>query len=57
VLGPAPLFRRGGRHRAVVLVRSEHRPTALTAVRRAVESLSGERRHRGVALAVDVDPH
>jgi primosomal protein N' (replication factor Y) len=57
VLGPAPLFRRGGRHRAVVLVRSERRPSAIAAVRGAVEALSGDRRHPGVALAVDVDPH
>jgi primosomal protein N' (replication factor Y) len=57
VLGPAPLFRLKGRHRAVVLVRAEHRASAVHGVRTAVESVAAEGARAGVALAVDVDPH
>ena len=56
VLGPAPLFRRAGRERAQVLVKSRHREAAIDAVRAAVEGVAAERRHRAVTLAVDVDP-
>ena len=55
-LGPAPLFRRQGRHRAQVLVKSPIREPAVAAVRAAVEAVSGERAHRGASFAVDVDP-
>jgi primosomal protein N' (replication factor Y) (superfamily II helicase) len=56
VLGPAPLFRRQGRHRAQLVVRSREREPAIAAVRQAVESVAGGRGHTGVAFAVDVDP-
>ena len=55
-LGPAPLFRRQGRHRAQVLVRSRERTPAIDAVRQAVETVAAARDHGGVAFAVDVDP-
>jgi primosomal protein N' len=56
VLGPAPLFRRQGRHRAQLVVRSPEREPAIAAVREAVESVTGGRAHAGTAFAVDVDP-
>jgi primosomal protein N' (replication factor Y) len=56
VLGPAPLFRRRGRHRAQVVVRSRERTPAIDAVRAAVEAVAGRREHAGAAFAVDVDP-
>jgi primosomal protein N' (replication factor Y) len=56
VLGPAPLFRRQGRHRAQVVVKSREREAAIAAVREAVEAVAVERSSRGVAFAVDVDP-
>jgi primosomal protein N' (replication factor Y) len=54
VLGPAPLFRRQGRYRAQLVVRSGDREGAIEAVRRAVEVTVGET--SAVAYAVDVDP-
>jgi primosomal protein N' (replication factor Y) (superfamily II helicase) len=56
VLGPAPLFRRQGRHRAQLVVRSSEREPAIAAVRQAVESVAGDREHQTVSYAVDVDP-
>ena len=56
VLGPAPLFRRQGRHRAQLVVRSGEREPAIAAVRQAVESVAGAREHQAVSYAVDVDP-
>jgi primosomal protein N' (replication factor Y) (superfamily II helicase) len=56
VLGPAPLFRRQGRHRAQLVVRSVEREPAIAAVRQAVESVAAEREREAVAYAVDVDP-
>jgi primosomal protein N' (replication factor Y) len=60
VLGPAALFRLKGRDRAQVLVKAPADPAgraaAVRAVRRAVESLVGEKEHRGVGWSVDVDP-
>jgi primosomal protein N' (replication factor Y) (superfamily II helicase) len=55
-LGPAPLFRRLGRHRAQVVVKSTERERAIDAVREAVESVSADRTHREATFAVDVDP-
>jgi primosomal protein N' (replication factor Y) len=55
-LGPAPLFRRQGRHRAQLVVRSRDRDAAIVAVREAVEAVAADRAHAGVAFAVDVDP-
>jgi primosomal protein N' (replication factor Y) len=54
VLGPAPLFRRQGRYRAQLVVRSGDRESAIAAVRRAVEETAGAT--SAVAYAVDVDP-
>ncbi len=55
-LGPAPLFRRQGRHRAQLVVRSLERAPAITAVRDAVERVAAERAHAVASFAVDVDP-
>jgi hypothetical protein len=38
-------------------VRSRDREAAIAAVREAVEKVSADRAHAGVAFAVDVDPH
>ena len=57
VLGPAPLFRLKGRERSQVLVKATDGPAAASAVREAVEQVASERSSRGVAFAVDVDPH
>jgi primosomal protein N' (replication factor Y) len=56
VLGPAPLFRRQGRVRSQLVVRSRERQPAIAAVREAVESVAADRAHAAVAFAVDVDP-
>jgi primosomal protein N' (replication factor Y) len=60
LLGPAPLFRLKGRDRAQLLVKAPadgaERAAAVRAVRMAVEAVSADRRHRGVAFSVDVDP-
>jgi primosomal protein N' (replication factor Y) len=55
-LGPAPLFRRRGRCRAQLLVRSPERASAIEAVRAAVEEVAARRAHAAAAFAVDVDP-
>ena len=55
-LGPAPLFRRQGRHRAQLVVRSAERAPAIAAVREAVEAVAAERAHAAASFAVDVDP-
>jgi primosomal protein N' (replication factor Y) (superfamily II helicase) len=55
-LGPAPLFRRQGRHRAQLVVRSRDRRAAIAAVREAVESVAADRAHADATFAVDVDP-
>jgi primosomal protein N' (replication factor Y) len=55
-LGPAPLFRRRGRHRAQLVIRSPERLPAIDAVRAAVDEVAAARGHAGVAFAVDVDP-
>jgi primosomal protein N' len=56
VLGPAPLFRRQGRHRSQLVIKSPQRAPAIAAVRAAVQAVAGNRPHRGVSFAVDVDP-
>jgi primosomal protein N' (replication factor Y) len=56
VLGPAPLFRLQGRERSQIVVKAQDRSAAVSAVRAAVEQVAGERAHKGVAFAVDVDP-
>jgi primosomal protein N' (replication factor Y) len=58
VLGPAPLFRLKGRERAQLIVKAPlaERAAAVRAVRRAVETVSGDKAHRGATYSVDVDP-
>ena len=56
VLGPAPLFRRQGRHRAQLVVRAPEREPAIGAVRDAVEAVAADRAHAAASFAVDVDP-
>ena len=56
VLGPAPLFRRQGRHRAQLVIRSAEREPAIAAVRQAVEAVASDRDRHEVSYAVDVDP-
>jgi primosomal protein N' (replication factor Y) (superfamily II helicase) len=55
-MGPAPLFRRQGRHRAQLVIRSQDRAAAITAVREAVERVAADRAHAPASFAVDVDP-
>jgi primosomal protein N' (replication factor Y) len=55
-LGPAALFRRQGRHRAQLVIRSRERTEAIAAVRRAVEAVATDRAHGAATFAVDVDP-
>jgi primosomal protein N' (replication factor Y) (superfamily II helicase) len=56
LLGPAPLFRRRGRHRRRLLVKSLHRTAAVDAVRDAISAAVEGRALREVAVSVDVDP-
>jgi primosomal protein N' (replication factor Y) len=56
ILGPAPLFRVQARERSQLVVKAGDRAAAVRAVRHAVEQVSSDRRHKGVAFAVDVDP-
>lgn len=56
VLGPAPLFRLKGRHRAQIVLKSTDREAAITAVRLSVERIAGDRSPRAVSFSVDVDP-
>jgi primosomal protein N' (replication factor Y) len=56
VLGPAPLFRRQGRHRSQLLVKCAEREPAVAAVREAVAHAAADRALRGASFAVDVDP-
>jgi primosomal protein N' (replication factor Y) len=56
ILGPAPLFRLQGRERSQLVVKSVDRSAAVRAVRQAVEQVAADKRHRSIALAVDVDP-
>jgi primosomal protein N' (replication factor Y) len=56
VLGPVPLFMLRGRSRYQLVVKTEDRAAAIGAVRDAVDAVSSDRRHRDVALSVDVDP-
>ena len=56
VLGPAPLFRRGGRERVQLVVKSAEREAAVASVRAGVEAAAADRSLGGVSFAVDVDP-
>jgi primosomal protein N' (replication factor Y) (superfamily II helicase) len=56
LLGPAPLFRRRGRHRRRLIVKSVERRPAVTAVRQAVYAAVDARALADIAVSVDVDP-
>jgi len=56
VLGPAPLFRRQGRERSQLVVKTVERAAAIEAVRRAVDEVASDRVHGEANFAVDVDP-
>jgi primosomal protein N' (replication factor Y) len=55
-LGPAPLFRLRGRERSQVVVKASDRRAAVAAIDAAVQAVAADRRSRGVAFSVDVDP-
>ena len=56
LLGPAPMFRRRGRHRRRLLVKAVDRRPAVAAVRSALEAAVGARALGEVSVSVDVDP-
>jgi primosomal protein N' (replication factor Y) (superfamily II helicase) len=56
VLGPAPLFRLRGRERAQLVIKAGNRAGAVAAAGDAVAAGAAERKRRGVAFSVDVDP-
>ncbi len=56
LLGPAPRFRRRGRYRRRMLIKSADAAPVTLAISKALEQLTGARELRSVALAVDVDP-
>jgi primosomal protein N' (replication factor Y) (superfamily II helicase) len=56
LLGPAPRFRRRGRFRRRILVKSAEPEAVAAAVSGAVESATAAGSLRGLAVAVDVDP-
>jgi primosomal protein N' (replication factor Y) len=56
VLGPARLFAVRARARWQIVVKANERDPAIASVDEAVSQVSGERRHRGVSVSVDVDP-
>jgi primosomal protein N' (replication factor Y) len=56
VLGPAPLFRRQGRERSQLVVKSAERGVAVAAVHAAVDAVAADRAHAEASFAVDVDP-
>jgi primosomal protein N' (replication factor Y) len=56
LLGPAPRFRRRGKFRRRLLVKTTDPRSVVAAVSDAIESLSAAGLLRGLAVAVDVDP-
>jgi primosomal protein N' (replication factor Y) len=56
LLGPAPRFRRRGRFRRRILIKTAEPLAASAAVREVVEAPATTRSLREIALAVDVDP-
>ena len=56
LLGPAPLFRRRGKHRRRLVLKASERRRAVTAVREAVAAAVKRRTLREVSVSVDVDP-
>jgi primosomal protein N' (replication factor Y) len=56
VLGPAPLLRLRGRHRAQLLVKAEDPRLVSARIARLLELAAKPMRRDGLAVAVDVDP-
>jgi primosomal protein N' (replication factor Y) (superfamily II helicase) len=56
LLGPAPRFRRRGRFRRRVLIKTNAPEVAAQVIQGAVSGAVGERALSGITLAVDVDP-
>ncbi|MGI8632094.1 MAG: replication restart helicase PriA [Solirubrobacterales bacterium] len=56
LLGPTPLFRRQGRERHQLQVRSPDRALLIARVRDAVEGAASARQLAGASISVDVDP-
>jgi primosomal protein N' (replication factor Y) len=56
LLGPAPMFRVRNRHRRRILIKADDRAGTVAAVREVVETKSGDRSLKDVAIGVDVDP-
>ncbi|CAB4928152.1 unannotated protein [freshwater metagenome] len=55
-MGPVPLFRRQARYRRQLLVKAVSRAATVAAVRDAVAAVVDDNAHRGVVLAIEVDP-
>ncbi|WP_051472143.1 replication restart helicase PriA [Patulibacter minatonensis] len=55
-MGPVPLFRRQARFRRQLLVKATSRAATVAAVRDAVAAVVDDNAHRGVVLAIEVDP-
>ena len=56
LLGPAPMFRRRGRHRRRLLVKAGDRLPTVDAVRKAVKAAVEAKALTDVSVSVDVDP-
>ena len=55
-MGPVPLFRRQARYRRQLLVKAVSRSATVAAVRGAVDAVVDDGAHRGVVLAIEIDP-
>ncbi|MEV4419112.1 primosomal protein N' [Patulibacter sp. NPDC049589] len=55
-MGPVPLFRRQARYRRQLLVKAASRAATVASVRDAVGAVVADNAHRGVVLAIEVDP-
>jgi primosomal protein N' (replication factor Y) len=55
-MGPIPLFRRQARFRRQLLIKAASRAATVAAVRDAVASVVDDNAHRGVVLAIEIDP-
>ena len=56
LLGPAPLFRRRGRHRRQLLLKGSDRRELADPIRAAIEAAGAARLLGGVTVAADLDP-
>jgi primosomal protein N' (replication factor Y) len=56
LLGPAPSWRRRGRHRRRLLLKGSSRDELADAIREPLENAAGGRAMRDVAVSVDLDP-